>query len=254
MTYERPTLSASPCAPMQPRILPRIVPWNLRSWLECPQLGPDSRARIARECQLYSNFTLSDQCHTVFGSTISLVNVRDHCDNHRALAHAIPALRWARWSRTGSAAARAFAFLGRCFDVALPRDVSGPRLRQRMMRRSVKSREVGGHPQSPLRARVAASAQPPLQSIVCRQGAATPANGPMSGPHPCTDAAHDPSGAALCRDRSEQAGKPTMRMAHERAPGSTNAPLHARSRPTVLFHRCLGWLKGSHVGSLGVTR
>lgn len=44
------------------------------------------------------------------GSTIELVNVRHHCDNHRALAHAIPALNWAKWCLTGNAAARAFAF------------------------------------------------------------------------------------------------------------------------------------------------
>lgn len=67
-----------------------------------------------------------------------------------------------------------------------------------------------------------------------------------------SDAAHDPSGAALCRDRSEQASKPTMRLAHERAPGSTNAPLYARSRPTVLFLRwmlagtpCMSGVSGS---------
>jgi hypothetical protein len=51
------------------------------------------------------------------GSTIELVNVWDHCDNHRALAHVFPAPSRARWSRTGNAAARAFAFQGRCFVV-----------------------------------------------------------------------------------------------------------------------------------------
>jgi hypothetical protein len=54
------------------------------------------------------------------GFKISLVNVRDHEDNARALAHAFRAVHSAQWSRTGNAVARAFAFLGRCFVVASP--------------------------------------------------------------------------------------------------------------------------------------
>lgn len=54
------------------------------------------------------------QCHTVL-DTIPVVNVRDHEDNARALAHAFRAVHSAQWSRTGNAVARAFAFLGRCF-------------------------------------------------------------------------------------------------------------------------------------------
>lgn len=67
-----------------------------------------------------------------------------------------------------------------------------------------------------------------------------------------SDAAHDPGGAALCRDRSEQASKPITRVAHERAPGSTNAPFLTRSRPTMLFLRCRLAGNSLHIGSLGV--
>jgi hypothetical protein len=53
-----------------------------------------------------------------------------------------------------------------------------------------------------------------------------------------SDAAHDPSGAALCRDRSEPAIDPPCDWLSKRAPGSLNAPLLARSRPTQVFQGC----------------
>jgi hypothetical protein len=68
-----------------------------------------------------------------------------------------------------------------------------------------------------------------------------------------SDAAHDPSGAALCRDRSEPALRPTMRLIHERMPASTNAPPQARSRPDLCF-LCVGLAESNHdVGSYGVS-
>jgi hypothetical protein len=76
-----------------------------------------------------------------------------------------------------------------------------------------------------------------------------------------SDAAHDPSGAALCRDRSEQASKPTMRLTHERVPGSTNAPSLTSSRPTVLFLRwklaeapCMSGVSGSAMSAQNLTK
>jgi hypothetical protein len=53
-----------------------------------------------------------------------------------------------------------------------------------------------------------------------------------------SDAAHDPSGAALCRDRSEPAIDPPCDWLTKRAPGSLNAPPLARSRPTQVFQGC----------------
>ena len=150
---------------------------------------------------------------------------------------------------TGNAAARAFAFLGRCFVVR--RREKQTRLTDRLIRLPDGGRsQMAGNCRG---LRVGVASDPHHKAPFCRQGAAlTQQMGECRRRTQRSDAAHDPSGAALCRDRSEPALRPTMRLAHERAPASTNAPLHARSRPTVLFHRCLGWLKGSHVGSLGV--
>jgi hypothetical protein len=54
---------------------------------------------------------------------------------------------------------RLFAFQGRCFDQALAANEGRTRdSLQRMMGRSGKSREIGGHPQSSLKARVAVKA------------------------------------------------------------------------------------------------
>lgn len=57
----------------------------------------------------------------------------------------------------------------------------------------------------------AASAKPTVR----RQGAQWRSTTPRLGGTQNRAAAHDPSGAALCRDRSEQASQPTMRLAHD---------------------------------------
>jgi len=49
-----------------------------------------------------------------------------------------------------------------------------------MTGRSGKSREIGGHPQSSLKARAAVKASRQVKAPFCRQGAATPAKHRMS--------------------------------------------------------------------------
>jgi hypothetical protein len=76
----------------------------------------------------------------------------------------------------GCSRKRPSAFLGRCFDLALAANVGRTRYKlQRMTGRSGKSREIGGHPQSSLKARAAVKASRQVKAPFCRQGAATPA-------------------------------------------------------------------------------
>lgn len=129
-----------------------------------------------------------------------------------------------RWFQHRRRKSRAFAFLGRCLWVA---NAQADAQRGYALATSKMDSSMPGP--AP-----AATTQAPF----CRQGAAlTQQTGECRRRTQRSDAAHDPSGAALCRDRSEPALRPTMRLAHERAPASTNAPLHARSRPTDVFRR-----------------
>jgi hypothetical protein len=138
---------------------------------------------------LHESNSLDQRC----SSTISLVNVWDHCDNLRALAHAIPALSWARWSRTGNAAARAFAFQGRCFVVVgVIAGIATPRAR--MSACFSGSRALTGEAASRW---IASSGHHKAPS--CRQGAATPAQHRMSSGHPEKRCAYWQAGARTCR-------------------------------------------------------
>jgi hypothetical protein len=152
-------------------------------------------------------------------------------------------LRRAQWFRTGNAAVWACCFLGRCFVVR---------------RCGKQTRICLGKPlfldakSSPRGQDSRRSDRPAPQSAVHVRAQIDAANGPMSGPHPCTDAAHDPSGAALCRDRSEQASRPAMRLAHETGAWKFECTAHSAWWAARGFNLRDRLAKDTQTGSLGV--
>jgi hypothetical protein len=127
---------------------------------------------------LHESDSLDQRC----SSTISLVNVRRRCDNHRALAHAIPAPQTGKCRRTGNAAARAFAFQGRCFgrDEACCGSARFRVVADRLFCGYLLEGAVHAARYTARCVRGLAGSTPavPTKAPSCRQGAATPANGP----------------------------------------------------------------------------
>jgi hypothetical protein len=124
------------------------------------------------------------------------------------------------WSRTGSAAVGACSFPGRCFVVGVTLGAASPKLRR------CKSATVTDDPQEANGTSRFDSDRPPQSAVSGpkrRPIDRTSSRPNVVGALQESDAAHDPSGAALCRDRSEPANRPIMRLAHDTSAGSTQA-------------------------------
>lgn len=173
---------------------------------------------------------LNSVIQPVYNCTLSTCSTHD--DNRaRPLSHAFPALQWAKWVEHWSAADSGLLRSGRCFVMRVAS----------VAERRGYPESAGSIPAAHYKASSTSGRKLTQQMGECRRRTHK------------SDAAHNPSGAALCRDRSEQASKPTMRLAHDTGAWKYECTAHGAWWAAWVFRTQNRLAKDTQVGSLGVS-